>query len=217
MRKINRTVLVYSSSNDELGGLRSVIEPVVLRYRQATSYAEACSKSSNEKIDFVVLSTSTSELREYMDFLPFCKVEPNLKKAKIFVWAPPSPDEIFPEFVKFFEKGQYEELVAGFSADEVDPDRVIEKTKVALPTFMEHFIGSVADEVGKALGVSLYAKKWKYAVLDKARARVVVVVNTRLLEGYCVLCSPANITSTPETLKDAIRAASLGAAKKNYT
>jgi hypothetical protein len=216
MAKLDLTALVYSSSTKELDNLRAALEPVVGRYREATSFGEACSKAKNEKVDFAVIGCETEALREYLEFAPFARSEPNLKSCSIFLWAPcePSAKDADPA-IRFIERGKYRLLVE--SLDELGAQESLEeiarKTKQALPVFMQNFAKLASENLSSPLGLKLLSPGWTPGVPSPKDIRATVSSRTRLLHADWIFAAAVK-TPTPEILEKVLRETLLGAAQK---
>ena len=217
MAKLDRTVLVYSSSVKELEALRTALEPVISKYREATSFSEACAKSKNEKVDVVVLGSETEALREFADFFPFARKESILKTTPIYVWAPVQPAEKEMDAnVKFFQRGQYRQLLESFDdlgAEQVPLEELAKKTKAALPIFLQHLIALTPEKLSPPLGLKLSCQTWSTGLPDAKNVRTAVTSKMRLIEGLWVFTSPTNFTAS-EVLDAAIRDALRSSAAK---
>lgn len=216
MAKLNLTALVYSSSSKEIDNLRAALEPVVGKYREATGFGEACSKTKNEKIDLVVIGCETEALREYLEFAPFARSEPNLKSSSLFLWAPcePNPSDRDPS-VRFIERGKYRLLVE--SLDELEGaeslEEIARKTKQALPIFLQNFAKLASENIGNSLGLKLLTPGWTPGIPSAGDIRAAVSSRTRLLQAEWVYASTAKIPSS-EVIETVLRDTLLGAAER---
>jgi hypothetical protein len=210
MPKLNMTVLAFSPDTTELLNLREALEPVIARYREATSYREACQKSQNENLELLILGYSQDQAPvDISDFYYFARENAQNKKAHIYFWGPRMDERLDTKKdskVKFFPKGKFKDLIE--SLDEFSRsssiDYVAQKTKEALPFFMTSAISEIKNGFERNLKLSLKSDElWKLDAPKKNSPKL-GLIRARLLEGVYVAESYSEKIE-PQVLQDLLQ------------